>query len=204
MAKERLKSPRARLFVALDLPGEVLEGLAGWQGEELTDPALRASRPETLHVTLAFLGYHPERDIERIAEAALGVEEPLAPELRLRPEPAPRPPRRPRLFAIEADSAQTVALQAEVEARLVEAGAHEPEKRRFWPHLTVARVRPEQRGSKRPARVSTPPGPLPEALLQPFRAVRLALYRSHLRPTGAEYESVATMDLPPGGGGKAM
>lgn len=204
MARERLKSPRARLFVALDLPGEVLERLAVWQREALTDPALRPSRPETLHVTLAFLGYHPERELERIGEAATGIEGASAPTIRLRPEPAARPPRRPRLFAIEAESTDSVALQARVERRLVEARLYKPEKRPFWPHLTVARVRPERRGSKRPARVSDPPGPLPEALLEPFDGVRIALYRSHLRPTGAEYESVATMDLPPGGGGKAM
>jgi 2'-5' RNA ligase len=204
VAKERLKSPRARLFVALDLPGEVLEGLAAWQREALVDEVLRPSRSETLHVTLAFLGYHPERAIERIAEAAIALEGATAPTVRLQPEPTPRPRGRPRLFAIEAESEETVALQAEVERRLVEARLYTPEKRPFWPHLTVARVRRERRGSARPARVETPPKPLPEALLQPFSGVRITLYRSHLRPTGAEYESVAKMDLPPGGGGKAM
>jgi len=39
-------------------------------------------------------------------------------------------------------------------------------------------------------------------LLEPFRGVRIALYRSHLRPTGAEYESVAQLELPSSGGGK--
>ena len=204
MAKERLKSPRARLFAALDLPGGVLERLAVWQRDALTDSALRPSRSETLHVTLAFLGYHPERELGRIAEAATGLAGAIAPAIRLRPDPVARPPRRPRLFAIEAESPDTLALQARIERRLVEARLYKPEKRPFWPHLTVARVRPERRGSKRPARVSTPPGPLPEALLEPFDGVRVSLYRSHLRPTGAEYESVATMDLPPGGGGKAM
>jgi 2'-5' RNA ligase len=51
-------------------------------------------------------------------------------------------------------------------------------------------------------RVETPPGPLPEALLEPLGAVRITLYRSHLRPTGAEYESVAQLELPSSGGGK--
>ena len=204
MAKERLKSPRARLFIALDLPGDVLKGLAAWQREALTDEALRPSRPETLHVTLAFLGYHPERSMDRIAEVATGLEGATAPRVRLAADPVPRPRGRPRLFAIEADSSDAVALQAELERRLVEARLYEPEKRPFWPHLTVARVRPERRGSKRPAPVESAPKPLPETLLEPFSGVRITLYRSHLRPTGAEYESVAKMDLPPGGGGKAM
>jgi 2'-5' RNA ligase len=203
MAKQRLKSPRARLFVALDLPEHVREGLAAWQREELSgNELLRPSRSETLHMTLVFLGYQPERAIEHIAEAALGFEA-EAPRVRLVADPVPVPRKRPRLFAIDSESDDSVALQSEVERRLVEARFYKPEKRPFWPHLTVARVRPERRGSKRPARVEVPPGPLPEPLLEPFLGVRITLYRSHLRPTGAEYESVAQLELPPSGGGKA-
>jgi 2'-5' RNA ligase len=209
VSKERLKSPRVRLFVALDLPDAIREGLAAWQREELTDEVLRPSRAETLHMTLAFLGYHPERAIERIAEAATGFEA-QAPLIRLLPDPLPVPRSRPRLYAIDSESDETIALQAEVERRLVEAGFYEPEKRDFWPHLTIARVKQERRKgggrrrrSGRPMRVEGPPGPLPEALLEPFSGVRITLYRSHLRPTGAEYEPMAQLDLPPSGGGKA-
>jgi RNA 2',3'-cyclic 3'-phosphodiesterase len=213
VAKERLKSPRARLFVALDLPEAVLDGLAAWQREELTAAELRPARAETLHMTLAFLGYHPERQVDRIAAAATDVTV-AAPEVRLLPDPVPVPRGRPRLFAIDAESPGAIELQSEVEGKLVEAGFYEPEKRDFWPHLTVARVRserrppgerrrPGRRRSGRPMRVDSPPGPLPEALLEPFRAVRVALYRSHLRPTGAEYVPVATVELPIAGGGKA-
>lgn len=207
MAKERLKSPRARLFVALDLPEAVRDGLGGWQRSELdANPALRPSPAATLHITLAFLGYHPEQAIERIAEAALGFEPP-APLITLRPDPVPVPRNRPRLFAIDADSEETATLQSEVERRLVAARLYEPEKRDFWPHLTVARVRtgkpPPGRRRGKPARVESSPGPLPERLLEPFRGVRIALYRSHLRPSGAEYEPVAQTELPSPGGGKA-
>ena len=45
-------------------------------------------------------------------------------------------------------------------------------------------------------RVETPPGPLPAELCEPFGAVRVTLYRSLLRPTGAEYVSLAALDLP--------
>ena len=43
VAKERLKSPRARLFVALDLPDWVRDGLAEWQRDALVDT--NAMRP---------------------------------------------------------------------------------------------------------------------------------------------------------------
>ena len=42
MAKERLKSPRARLFVALDLPGPVRDAVAAGSAGRSRDPALRA------------------------------------------------------------------------------------------------------------------------------------------------------------------
>ncbi len=80
-------------------------------------------------------------------------------------DPEQRPPRgRARLYALPALSPGAEALQAGVAQGLVEAGFYEPEKRPFWPHVTVARVRPEGRGSRRPAVVSEPPGKLPEGL----------------------------------------
>ena len=43
--------------------------------------------------------------------------------------------------------------------------------------------------------VERPPGGLPQALLQPVRAVRLALYRSELKPQGAQYTPLAQVKL---------
>jgi RNA 2',3'-cyclic 3'-phosphodiesterase len=212
VAKERLKSPRARLFVALDIPDEIRTGLVEWQRGALTDEALRVLSPEALHMTLVFLGWQRERDIDRIAELATGEIAAEAPEVRLLPDPVGVPPRgRPRLFAVDAESPGAIELQSEVERKLVDAGFYEPEKRAFWPHLTVARVRSERRprgsgGKRRTGRymhVDEPPGALPEALQEPFRAVRVALYRSILRPQGAEYASLAHVELPVRGSGKA-
>jgi RNA 2',3'-cyclic 3'-phosphodiesterase len=195
VAKQRLKSPRARLFVALELPERVVDGLAAWQRAALEPlPMLRALRPEALHVTLAFLGHHPEKRIPRLAAVIERVDG-GAPTLCFRSEPVPVPKGRPRLFAAAADSEETVALQARLEEALVAERLYEPEKRAFWPHVTLARVRPERRGSKKPARVDVPPRALPEDLLEPFESVRLTAYRSFLRPQGAEYVSLASIDL---------
>jgi len=194
MTKERLKSPRARLFVALDLPEEMRAGIVAWGRRELGDPALRVVRPESLHITLAFLGYLPEGEIGRLGEIVAGLRSP-APELRLG-DPVGKPAgRHPRLFALPADSPGAVGLQAELEEELVAARLYKPEKRLFWPHLTVARVRPEGKGSKRPREVARPPGGLPKDLLQPTRAVRTRLYRSELKPSGAEYRPLAQVEL---------
>ncbi len=195
MAKERLKSPRARLFVALDLPRAAREGIVAWGKEALADPALRPVAPESLHVTLAFLGYRPEKEIERIAAVVEGSAAP-APWVELR-DPEQRPPRgRARLFALPVLSPGAEALQAGLEQGLVEAGFHEPEKRPFWPHVTVARVRPEARGSRRPAVVSNPPAKLPEGLSEARICRRMTLYRSELQPQGARYVPLAQVELP--------
>jgi len=194
MTKERLKSPRLRLFVALDLPEAVQGGIVEWGRGELVDPALRPVRRESLHITLAFLGWRPEKDVERIAEVVAGLESP-APTIELG-DPVAKPSlRRARLFALPAASPGTVALQEELEEKLVAARLYKPEKRPFWPHVTVARVKSEGKGSKRPQRVSRGPGGLPKALLQPTRLVRVRLYRSELKPTGAEYVPLAQIEL---------
>jgi 2'-5' RNA ligase len=195
VAKERLKSPRARLFVALDLPQDVRAGLVDWQRTALSDPTLRPVKPEALHITLVFLGYQAEKDVKAIGKAALAVES-QAPAVELLAEPVGVPLKRPRLFALDARSDETEALQGQVEANLVEAGFYEPEKRPFWTHLTVARVKPEARGSRKPAQVMTPPPPLPEHMFRFFRPSRLVLFKSHLRPSGAEYEPLAELELP--------
>jgi 2'-5' RNA ligase len=199
MAKERLKSPRARLFVALDLPEDVREGIVAWSREALADPALRPLSPASLHITLAFLGWLPEKEVPRLTRI---IEASAAPAPRLELEdPVPRPERgRPRLFALPAASPGTVELQAGLQERLVEARLYQPEKRPFWSHVTVARVKREERGSKRPALVSRPPGALPKGLLRPFDGVRITLYRSKLQPQGAQYTPLAQVELPATGG----
>lgn len=199
MAKERLKRPRARLFVALDLPDPVCVGLEAWQARGLTDSALRPVNSAALHVTLCFLGYHPERAIESVASEVTGVESRPV-EIRFEAVPVPVPAKRPRLFAVEGQSPAASVLQAELEDRLVAARFYKPEKREFWTHVTVARVRSE-RGSRargrrgKPMRVESSPQALPAELTQPFEAPRLALYRSYLRPSGAEYVRLAELNL---------
>jgi 2'-5' RNA ligase len=198
MTKERLKSPRARLFVALDLPDRVRQGIVAWGREELSDPALRPVPRESLHITLAFLGYMPEREIEPLTEIVSGLEVP-APLVGLGDPVAKPSPRHPRLFALPADSPDTVALQRDLEGQLVAQRLYKPEKRTFWPHATVARVESERRGSKRPRAVERPPGKLPTELLSPFLGVRLTLYRSELQPRGAHYTPLAQVELSEGG-----
>lgn len=189
---------RIRAFVALDLPEAVRSEIDAWGASELRDEALRPVAAEKLHLTLCFLGHIPPEDVEEAAGIVLAVRPRPVP-VALAVEPVAKPRGRPRLFALDVDSPAAVELQAELSQALTEASLYEPEARPFWPHLTVARVRAEPGRRRRPRRVRTHPGKLPRALVHTFDSVRIALYRSNLRPGGAHYEPLANLDLPPTG-----
>jgi 2'-5' RNA ligase len=175
------------MFLALDLAEPARASIASWRDELIAERGdLRPVRPEALHVTLVFLGWQDESAAVRIAEAAFGA---LPPGSAPRLTPAdvrPLPPRDPRLFALDLDDdgGRATALQAAASAALEAGGWYRPEKRPFWPHLTLARVK---RGERR---VTALPGEPPPPRV-PFAAPAVTLYRSTLRPQGALYEPLA-------------
>ncbi len=184
-----------RMFVALDLPERVREDIAAWGEAALVDPALRRVPPEALHVTLAFLGNRPPAEVERIAEAMEeAADRPVLLEL---DGPVGRPPQgRPRLVALPVLHGPVPGLQERLSEILALERLYEPEKRPFWPHVTVARVRAEGRGSRRPMKAEVPSGPSPTARTGWFDGVRISLYRSELQPSGARYVPLAQVQLP--------
>ena len=100
-------------------------------------------------MTLVFLGWRGEAEIEGVGAAALdSLAASRFPARSAGVVGVPR--RRPRLFAVELDDAggRAVAVQAAVESALVAGGFHEAEERAFWPHVTVARVRRGERPSR--------------------------------------------------------
>lgn len=194
MARAGERPKKQRVFVALDLPERVREGLAAWGQAELVDPALRPTRSESLHVTLVFLGHREPAEVEAIAAVVRRSGAP-APLMKLEdPISLPRR-RRASLFALPAPSPAASELQRGLVDRLVTAGLHEREERDFWPHVTVARVRAEGGGSRRPRAVTRRPGDLPDGLKHPFDPVRLTLYRSELQPGGSRYAPLAQIEL---------
>jgi 2'-5' RNA ligase len=180
-----------RLFVALDLPAAVRAQLAAWRDDLIAGrDDLRPVAEEALHVTLAFLGYRAEKEAEAIAEAISGpdVQERATSPFLAPGEVVPVPPRRPRLFALDLDDRDgaCVRLQQAVSDALEAKRFYTPEKRPFWPHVTLARVKRNLRADPLPA--DPPP-------LEPFRAGQLTLYRSTLRPQGAQYDALASRAL---------
>lgn len=165
-----------RAFVALDLPGE-LKRRVGALVEDLRDTVrdARWSRPETLHVTLRFMGNARADQLEAVAAAVATAAAACAPAgcgvgpLGLFPERG-----RPRVLWLGLRLPDDViALQAACEEAAVAAG-FPAEGRPFSPHLTLARW---AHPGVRPA--------LPPAALGPVVLDHATLYRSELRPTGA-------------------
>jgi 2'-5' RNA ligase len=174
-----MAGPTERLFVALDLPAGARAALAAFR--DAADPAVwRPVADEALHVTLVFLGHRPEGASAHVADVVRTCAGPaaglaLGPALLL-------PPRRARALCAEVvdGSGALAALHERVVAALSEAGLHEPERRRFRPHATVARLRP---GAPPPRSV---PDDEPEHVA--FAGAAVTLYRSRLSPSGARYE----------------
>jgi 2'-5' RNA ligase len=175
----------ARLFVALELPEEVRAALVEWQWQALARRAdLRAVAPEALHATLAFLGHRPVGEVEAIGDTVARALRGHAP-ARLAPRAVVGVPRRrPRLFAVDLSDpdGQATMLHAAISEALSEGGFYEPERRRFWPHVTVARV---GRAERQAARITVSP-PADE-----FVAREVVLYRSRLGRGPASYEALA-------------
>ena len=177
------------MFVALDLPPRVRSELAAWRDVLVEGRAeLRPVAPEALHVTLVFLGWQDEAAAEAIGAAAF-ADAGSAPVLRAAGV-RPLPPRDPRLLALDLEDhgGRASELQARASKSLEAGGWYRPEKRPFWPHVTLARV---QRKERRVAPLPNEPAPPAEA----FRAAALTLYRSTLRPQGALYEPLAKLEL---------
>ncbi len=187
------------MFCALDLPAATIASIEAWQKRAVGgDPRWRAVAAGALHVTLAFLGDRPPAVAGRISEilAGLDVERPV--EGLIEPDPAPLPRRAPRLLALSVAGEAIPALQAPLAAELTRAGLYEPERRPFWAHVTVLRRRGRGTtgGLVPPFHAVSADGGSGHA----FGAVRIALYRSEIRPDGSKYTCLAARDLPPASG----
>lgn len=173
-----------RLFVAVELPGEVRGALAQW-ADGAAPPEVRRVPVDNLHVTLAFLGSRSGAEADVVAALLPGVVSPVG---ELRTAGALwLPPRRPGVLAVAlGDAAGLSALQAAVVAGLREAVGYEPEHRRFRPHVTVGRVR---RGTLAATVV------LPDPPEVAFEATGLTLYESHSGTGGSRYEALGRVSL---------
>ncbi|MDK3073691.1 RNA 2',3'-cyclic phosphodiesterase [Sedimentitalea sp. JM2-8] len=178
-----------RVFVAIDIPEQVRAELEALQSELTIG---RSVPSDNLHLTLCFLGEQPEQAVEE-AHLALSVLRAAAFDLQLAGvgsfgNRAPRV-----IFADVARNADLAALEQRIARSLRRAGL-QFEKRRFRPHVTIARL---------PRAV--PPSELAMARDfladhaafkgSPFRVADFRLYRSVLTPRAALHDTLACYRL---------
>ncbi|HJT69477.1 MAG TPA: RNA 2',3'-cyclic phosphodiesterase [Terriglobales bacterium] len=193
-----------RLFVALDIDGEIRDRIAGFvsQVQELA-PAVRWVSPESLHITLKFIGEQSDAMLEQIEASLASIQ--CGP-FRLGLGGAGFFPtaRAARVFWIGIKAEEGLATLAEtVEKSLAQIGIAK-ENREFSPHLTLARTRagsgaPAWRKGDRPNRQFSELQKFLEASPAPefgtMAAREFFLYRSQLSPKGAQYTKMARFEL---------
>jgi 2'-5' RNA ligase len=163
---------RLRLFLALRLPADWLDEIVAWQERVFAGKPVRLVPREQLHVTLAFLGSTPAREVPAVVS---------------RLERAARPVElRPRGYRETRSVAMLTFDDVGGRGGAFADAAGRREDRPWLPHVTVARFR------ERPRLREEFPDRLRTHVLVPSDA---AAYLSRLRPTGAEYEALAAVDL---------
>jgi len=191
-----------RLFVGLDLPEEIRAEIVDFMEEmKRVAPSAKWVRPESLHITLKFIGESKRPDEVKAALAQVS---------------APRfdvsfsgtgffTPRSPRVFwvGIQAN-AELPRLAGAIDAALKPLGVHE-EDHEYRPHLTLARI-----GSGRPAgakgdrnkpkmyQLKQAVDRDPKLLDRHFGtmiATEFFLYESKLMRGGAQYTKIARYPL---------
>jgi 2'-5' RNA ligase len=168
---------RLRLFLALELPDDVVRELERWGEQHL----VQGRRVETFHVTLAFLGSRPRSELEGIVGALRASVAKAAP-FTLEPVRY-RETRSVGMLVLDDPSGEAMRLAGRLQRRLEKLHVYEREARRWLPHVTVVRFR--ERPGLRP--------PLPE--LGPFAPSGAAAFLSRLRRTGAQYEVLESCPL---------
>jgi 2'-5' RNA ligase len=190
-----------RLFIALPLPAELLGGLSDLMERLRKGAAFTPCRPtwvspETIHLTLAFLGPRPVADVPRLAacltRAAAGCT-PLRPELKgLGVFPDWQHPKvlwvglRERTHQLEPLRAR---LLDEFRAQRI---AYDDKP--FKPHLTIARFK-TLTGTSAFAKVAAGHQTFHLAARE---CAQLVLFRSQLEPTGARHTPLHVEPLLPG------
>jgi len=177
-----------RAFIALALPDELRRHLGRIQ-RCLSDGGVRVRwvRPESMHLTLKFLGDLPLEKLPAVTDALDQVAGRCAP-LQLTAAGLGGFPNRnrPRVLwvGIGGEREGLVSMQQRIEAGLSPLG-WPPEKRPFQGHLTLARARGRGAMEKGIGDIlaQCDPG---DALA--FQADKLTLYRSRLRPEGAVHD----------------
>ena len=187
-----------RIFIGIDLDPEVRARIGRFlEGVEGFAPDARWVRPESLHITLKFIGEQPPERVEAIAERLRRVEG-NAFEIRAGGYGFFPTAKAPRVFWIGIHTGPRLAELAEsIDIATAELGIPR-EDRPYSPHLTLARAGAERRSGspkgRKGAGSNAKFGVLEKLLagigeldFGTMTANEFILYQSQLSPAGSKY-----------------
>jgi 2'-5' RNA ligase len=187
-----------RCFIAIELPDELRDKLSNLQAQLKTESqtGVKWVNPYGIHLTLKFLGNVDQDRISPITRAMEKVAQRASP-LTLQVEglgvfPNPRQVQ-VAWVGMSGEVDKLAQLQQGIESALAKLG-FTPEKRRFTPHLTLARLRdrasPEERQRLGQLIADTRFEPA-----HTFSVDAISLMRSQLTREGAIYSQIRSVEL---------
>jgi 2'-5' RNA ligase len=174
-----------RVFIAVDLPDEIRDALRHVQRElhSLTT-TLRWVAPESIHITLKFLGEVPEKRLEDVNAALTGLTWKTF-TVTVRGVGFFPGNRSPRVFWAGIEAPTMEGLAEQLDTRMQRIG-FEKENRAFRPHITLARAKNTRIDSAFVASVAE----YVDHNFGSFTVDRVFLFKSTLKPSGAVYEKL--------------
>jgi 2'-5' RNA ligase len=203
-SKLEAESQPMRLFIALDITDSIRDRLTRFvEGVSGFAPDARWLKPESLHVTLKFIGEQTDPAVEQIKQSLSEIRA-SASEIHFRGYGFFPTAKSARVFWIGMEAGPELpVLAAAIDDRMASLGIPK-EERAFSPHLTLAR---RSGGSGSPRRSKTD-GPnsafhhlheklaaLPAPEFGTMTAREFFLYRSQLSPKGSKNTKLATFAL---------
>jgi RNA 2',3'-cyclic 3'-phosphodiesterase len=197
-----------RLFIALDIDDAIRERIARFmEGVRGFAPEARWVHPESLHVTLKFIGEQAEPAVDEIKQA-LGTIVGSTVEIHFRGYGFFPTAKAPRVFWIGIEAGpQLPALAAAVDEKMALLGVP-TEEHTFSPHLTLARGGDRRAGGSGSPKWRKGDGPnrsfqhlqdklaaLPAPEFGTMAAREFFLYQSQLSPKGSRYTKLAGFGL---------
>jgi len=191
-----------RIFVALDIDDEIRKKIAAFIAEmRALAPDVRWVAPDSLHVTLKFIGEKPDEVVKQVQER-LSTISAMSFDLSFHRCGFFPAANSARLFWVGIESEVGLAkLAGQVEDALVGIGIPK-EARAFSPHLTLARAgsgapgrRKNDRSNKRFVRLHQRLTEIPAPEFGTMSAHEFFLYRSQLSSQGSRYTKIASFAL---------
>ena len=193
-----------RLFIALDIDDAIRKRIVRFvEGVQAFAPDARWVKPESMHVTLKFIGEQPDDALAAIKQALSQIDGSTI-RIDFRAYGFFPTPKSARVFWVGMEAGPELAtLAAAVDQKLSALGIPK-EERAFSPHLTLARSAggsgsPRRNKTDRPSRVfqilQNRLATLPTPEFGTMTSREFFLYQSQLSPKGSKYTKLARFEL---------